>query len=135
MKAVSALILLSALSVAASALAQGAPAPKSASATDDLPLTPRFSALLSGYRDCVLQEVDKTALGSQQAMANAAMQACALARGEVEAQLLADVRAQNPSQAHKVAYRAAQDGMAQIDPMIEATAVDWAHVRYARSMY
>jgi hypothetical protein len=108
---------------------------KVASTTDDLPLTPQFAALLSKYRDCVLHQVDQAALGDQRMMAQDAMSACALSRGEVQAQLLSDIRSQKPAAPQMIAMRSAETGMDQVDPMVEESAIDWAHVRYARSMF
>jgi len=107
-----------------------------ATASDDLPLTPRFASLLSSYRDCVLHEVDeKIALGDQRAMAQQAMSACALSRGEMRAQLVSDILKQDPALNPAKAASAADTGVEQIEPMIEQAAVDWAHVRYARTMH
>lgn len=107
-----------------------------ATATDDLPLTPRFASLLSSYRDCVLHEVDeKIALGNQRDMALQAMSACALSRGEMRAQLVSDILRQDPALSTTRATSAADTGVEQIEPMIEQAAIDWAHVRYARTMH
>jgi len=137
-KALAAAIMVTALGLQALPAFAQDPAPtlaKPAASTDDLPLTPRFSALLSKYRDCVLQQVDQAPLGDQRVMAQDAMAACALSRGEMQAQLLSDIRAQSPATPQKIALRSAETGMDQIDPMIEESAVDWAHVRYGRSMF
>jgi hypothetical protein len=103
--------------------------------TDDLPLTEGFSVLLTSYRNCVLRQVDSGQLGSQQEMAKEAMSACALARGALRSQLVTDIRSQRPHMADAVALISADGGLEQVDPMIEAAAVDWAHMRYARTMY
>jgi hypothetical protein len=104
--------------------------------TDELPLTDQFADLLTSYRNCVLMKVDATSsLGAQQDMARQAMSACALSRGELQAQLISDIRAQQPAISNAVALRSAESGMAQVDPMIEAAAIDRAHIRYARTMY
>lgn len=103
--------------------------------TDELPLTDQFASLLTSYRNCVLLHVDAAQLGSQQDMAHQAMSACALSRGELQAQLIADIQARQPKISNAVAYRGAQSGMAQVDPMIEAAAIDRAHIRYASNMY
>lgn len=140
MKAVLAAIMVTTLGVQAfPAQARIAAAPKvapEAVSTDDLPLTPRFATLLTGYRNCVLREVDQSVpLSDQKTMAQRAMSACALARGELRTQLLSDIRAQKPQISPALAQRAARTGLDQLDPMIEQAAVDWAHMRYARDMY
>jgi hypothetical protein len=109
--------------------------PAAISSLDDLPLTPRFANLLTSYRNCVLRQVDQGILGEQAAMAREAMSACALSRGELGAQLLADIRDAHPALGHALARTTAEAGMAQLEPMIEAAAVDQAHMRYASTMY
>jgi hypothetical protein len=103
--------------------------------SDDLPLTPRFASLLTSYRNCVLIQVDAGSLDDQRTMARQALSACAISRGEMRSQLLADIRASNPALAHAAAVQAAEAGLEQIDPMIEAAAIDRAHMAYARNMY
>ncbi len=105
---------------------------QTAAATDDLPLTAQFAGLLTSYRNCVLAEVNAAPLGVQQDMAREAMSACAVSRGALRTQLISDIRAQQPRASHAVALRSANSGMAQVDPMIEAAAIDWAHLRYVR---
>lgn len=106
-----------------------------ATAVGDLPLTPRFAALLSGYRDCVLREVEETvALGDQREMARDAMSACVLSRWEMRTQLLSDILRSEPAISPAVAAASADSGVDQIEPMIHQAAVDWAHVRYGRIM-
>lgn len=102
---------------------------------DDLPLTPRFATLLTGYRNCVLKQIDQAPLGSQQDMAAQAMSACALSRGELQSQLISDVRSAYPKAASAAAAKAAEHGIDQLDPMIEQAAVAQAHARYARNMH
>ena len=102
------------------------------SSTDELPLTARFASLLTGYRNCVLAEVEASPLGRQQDMAKEAMSACAIARSELRTQLVSDIAAQQPRLSNALVLRSADSGMAQVDPMIEAAAVDWAHLRYVR---
>ncbi len=102
---------------------------------DELPLTDQFADLLTSYRNCVLMKVDASPLGSQQDMAQQAMSACALSRGELRAQLISDIQAQQPAISNAVALRGAESGLAQVDPMIEAAAIDRAHIRYSRNMY
>ncbi len=82
----------------------------------------------------MLAEVDATPLAAHQDMAREAMSACAVTRKELRAQLILDIRAQQPKISNAVALRSAESGMAQVDPMIESAAVDWAHLRYVRDM-
>jgi hypothetical protein len=103
--------------------------------SDELPLTNRFASMLTSYRNCVLAEVEASPLGVQQQMAREAMSACAISRGELRAQLISDIREKQPKLGNAVALRSAEEGLAQVDPMIEQAAIDWAHKRYARSMY
>jgi hypothetical protein len=103
--------------------------------SDELPLTDRFASMLTSYRNCVLAEVEASPLGVQQQMAREAMSACAISRGELRAQLISDIREKQPKLSNAVALRSAEGGLAQVDPMIEQAAIDWAHKRYARSMY
>lgn len=103
-----------------------------AASTDELPLTAQFASLLTSYRNCVLSEVDAAPLGVQQDMAREAMSACAISRGALRSQLIADIRAQQPKLGNAVTLKNADDGLAQVDPMIEAAAIDWAHMRYVR---
>ena len=117
------------------ATAQQATAQPVAIAAEELPLTENFSNRLTSYRNCVLKQVDKGQLGSQQDMAKSAMSACALSRGELRAQLVSDIQAQQPHLSTAIALRNAENGLEQVDPMVEAAAVDWAHMRYARTMY
>lgn len=117
------------------ATAQEATAQTVSATSDELPLTERFSSLLTNYRNCVLKQVDKGQLGSQQDMAQAAMSACALSRGELRAQLVSDIQDQQPHLSAAVVLRNADSGIEQVDPMVEAAAVGWAHMRYARNMY
>jgi hypothetical protein len=106
-----------------------------ATASADLPLTPRFASLLASYRDCVLREVDENIpLGDHHSMARQALTACALSRGEMQAQLLSDILQQRPALSPALAASVADNGIGQIEPMIEQAAIDWAHVRYARIM-
>lgn len=106
-----------------------------AASADELPLTDTFASLLTSYRNCVLKHVDRADLGiTQQDMAKNAMSACALARGELRSQLLQDIKAQRPMMASALVTRDADNGLEQVDPMIEAAAVDRAHARYARVM-
>ncbi len=112
---------------------EAAPQPV-AQSTADLPLTDRFASLLTSYRNCVLAEVDASPLGVQQAMARDAISACSLSRGQLRGQLVSDIRASRPRISATVALRSADSGMAQVDPMIEAAAVDWVHLRYASHM-
>jgi len=129
------MIALSPLPASAKSLTKS-PAPQPVSlATDELPLTDQFADLLTSYRNCVLMKVDAETLGTQQDMAHQAMSACALSRGELEARLISDIQAQQPAISNAVALRGAESGMAQVDPMIEAAAIDRAHIRYARTMY
>ncbi len=129
-----AIMVIMAGSVSLPAFAQdAAPQPVAVSA-DDLPLTARFATLLGSYRNCVLEQVDDAPLGLQQDMAKNAMQACALTRGELRNQLIADIQAQDTRMDADLAAQSADNGLQQVDPMIEAAAVDWAHVRYARNM-
>ncbi len=128
---------LSALPASAREAARPAAQPVAQSATmsaDELPLTDRFASLLTGYRNCVLAEVEASPLGRQQDMAKEAMSACATSRGELRAQLVSDIAAQQPKLGNALVLRSADSGMAQVDPMIEAAAVDWAHLRYVRDM-
>jgi len=103
--------------------------------TEELPLTDRFAGLLTSYRNCVLAEVEASPLGIQETMAREAMTACAISRGELRAQLISDIREKLPKISNAVALRSAEGGLAQVDPMIEEAAIDWAHKRYARTMY
>lgn len=103
--------------------------------TEELPLTDRFAGLLTSYRNCVLAEVEASPLGIQETMAREAMTACAISRGELRAQLISDIREKLPKVSNAVALRSAEGGLAQVDPMIEAAAIDWAHRRYASTMY
>ncbi len=102
--------------------------------TADLPLTDHFASLLTSYRNCVLAEVDAAPLGVQQEMARDAISACSLSRTQLRAQLVSDIRASRPRTSSAIALRSAESGMAQVDPMIEAAAVDWVHLRYASNM-
>lgn len=102
---------------------------------EELPLTDRFAGLLTSYRNCVLAEVEASPLGVQETMAREAMSACAISRGELRAQLISDIREKQPRIKNAVALVSAENGLAQVDPMIEAAAIDWAHKRYARTMY
>ena len=102
---------------------------------EELPLTDRFAGLLTSYRNCVLAEVEASPLGVQETMAREAMLACAISRGELRAQLISDIREKQPRIKNAVALVSAENGLAQVDPMIEAAAIDWAHKRYARTMY
>lgn len=104
------------------------------SATADLPLTDQFADLLTSYRNCVLLKVEAAPLGAQQEMAKQAMSACALSRSELRAQLVSDIQAQQPDVNAAVALRSADSGMDEVDPMIEAAALNQAHLRYARNM-
>ncbi len=101
----------------------------------ELPLTERFASLLTSYRNCVLRQVDRTQLGEQQEMARTAMSACALSRGELRTQLISDIQNEQPHLSVALVLHHADTGLEQVDPMIEAAAVDWAHVRYARNMH
>lgn len=103
--------------------------------TEELPLTDRFAGLLTSYRNCVLAEVEASPLGIQETMAREAMTACAISRGELRSQLISDIREKLPKISNAVALRSAEGGLAQVDPMIEEAAIDWAHKRYARTMY
>jgi hypothetical protein len=103
--------------------------------TEELPLTDRFAGLLTSYRNCVLAEVEASPLGVQENMAREAMTACAISRGELRTQLISDIRETRPRIGHAVALRSADNGLAQVDPMIEQAAIDWAHRRYASTMY
>lgn len=114
------------------------PAPQTiaASSVAELPLTQRFASLLTSYRNCVLRQVDRTTqLGDQQEMAQNAMSACALSRGELRSQLIADIRNEQPHLSSALVLSHADTGLEQVDPMIEAAAIDWAHMRYARDMH
>jgi hypothetical protein len=104
-------------------------------APEELPFTPRFANLLTNYRNCVLLQVDEGLLGAQREMAREAMSACALSRGELRAQLISDLAATRPALDQAAAQTTAEAGLVQLDPMIEAVAVDQAHLRYARNMY
>lgn len=103
--------------------------------TEELPLTDRFAGLLTSYRNCVLAEVEASPLGVQKTMAREAMTACAISRGELRSQLISDIREKLPKISNAVALRSAEGGLAQVDPMIEQAAIDWAHRRYASTMY
>ncbi|MBO9575800.1 MAG: hypothetical protein J7494_08705 [Sphingobium sp.] len=117
------------------AAAQEATAQRAAPSAEDLPLTDNFANLLTSYRNCVLKHVDRSDLGiTQQDMAKNAMSACALARGELRSQLLEDIKNIRPQMASALIMRDADNGLEQVDPMIEAAAVDRAHARYARAM-
>jgi hypothetical protein len=106
----------------------------SASAPADLPLTPAFAAQLVSYRNCVLEQVDGMALSDAGQMARRAIAACALSREAVRAQLIADLRATQPALPETVAQRQAGQGLATIDPMIEAVATERAHAQFASLM-
>jgi hypothetical protein len=131
------LAAISSPSLASPSLSSDAPARPAALsvAPEDLPLTPHFAGKLTRYRNCVLKAVDSGMLGEQTAMARDAMSACALSRGELRSQLLADLRAAHPALNPSAALATAETGMAQLDPMIEAAAIDQAHLRYARDMH
>jgi hypothetical protein len=113
----------------------GRPATQIALSTEELPLTDRFAGLLTSYRNCVLAEIEASPLGVQEHMAREAMTACAISRGELRAQLISDIRVSRPRIGNAVALRSADNGLAQVDPMIESAAIDWAHKRYASTMY
>lgn len=117
------------------AAAQEAAPQQVAVSNAELPLTERFSSLLTSYRNCVLRQVDSGQLGHQQEMAKAAMSACALARGALRSQLVSDIQSDQPDLGAALALSHADSGLEQVDPMIEAAAIDWAHMRYARNMY
>src|SRR5690349_7959658 len=98
------------------AAAQEAKAQPVSVASDELPLTERFSNLLTSYRNCVLKQVDQGQLGSQQDMAKTALSACALSRGELRAQLISDIQEKQPHLSAAVALRSAESGLEQVDP-------------------
>jgi hypothetical protein len=127
--------LPTALMAASSDTESAQPVALSSLSPDELPLTSRFASLLTSYRNCVLQEVDQGMLGEQQDMARTAMSSCALSRGELRAQLLMDIRTQRPALSPAAAQTSAESGIAMLEPMIEAAAVDQAHMRYASTMY
>jgi hypothetical protein len=124
--------------IATPALArEGKPAPAQPAATasnDELPLTPRFAAAVTAYRNCVMEAVDAGSLADHRAMATAAMASCAIARGQMASQLASDIRQQRPSLAAVAVDTSAATGLEQIDPMIEDAAIERAHAKYAASM-
>ena len=114
---------------------QPAPAQPAASApSDELPLTPRFAAAVTAYRNCVMEAVDAGSLADHREMASAAMAACAIARGQMASQLASDIRQQHPSFAPAAIDTSAANGLDTIEPMIEDAAIERAHAKYAQSM-
>src|SRR6478736_2168197 len=91
----------------------------SAPASDDLPLTPRFAAAVTAYRNCVMEAVDAGSIADHREMATAAMASCAIARGQMVSQLAADIQQQHPGFTPVAANTTAAGGVDQIDPMIE----------------
>lgn len=110
--------------VNAAALVSGLFAAAPAQAEADLPFTPAFAQAVGQYRDCVLGGLDRSTFAQPDRMAAAAMAACERAHDMARAQLTADLaRAGAPHQAAKAQANA---GMAKIDPMIAAVALDQA---------
>lgn len=100
-----------------------------------MPFTPAFGTSITRYRNCVLRAVDAQALTDAATMASDAMNACALYRGEVQAQLASDIAAHNPQHAQEIALTQAENGMAVVDPMIAQAAAERAHMAFARVMF
>jgi len=105
-----------------------------AAASDELPLTPRFAAAVTAYRNCVMEAVDAGSLADHREMATAAMASCAIARGQMASQLASDIRQQHPSFAPAAIDTTAANGLDTIEPMIEDAAIERAHAKYAQSM-
>lgn len=97
-----------------------------AHAEADLPFTPAFAQAVGDYRDCVLGGLDRSSFSQPDQMAAAAMAACEHAHDGVRAQLTADLSAAHPGTSRQIAKARADAGMAKIDPMIAAAAVDQA---------
>jgi hypothetical protein len=114
---------------------EGTPAQPAASApSEDLPMTPRFAAAVTAYRNCVMEAVDAGSLADHHEMASAAMAACAIARGQMASQLASDIRQQHPGFTPVTADTSAASAVDQIEPMIEDAAIERAHAKYAQSM-
>ncbi|MBO9579760.1 MAG: hypothetical protein J7498_02610 [Sphingobium sp.] len=129
------LAAMSALPASAQKMSGKQAAQPIALSAEEIPATDRFAGLLTRYRNCVLAEVEAAPLGIQETMAREAMAACAISRGELRSQLFSDIREKRPKVGNAVALVSADYGVAQVDPMIEQAAIDWAHRRYARNMY
>ncbi|CAN5265871.1 hypothetical protein BH10PSE13_BH10PSE13_14830 [soil metagenome] len=94
-------------------------------AADDLPMTSAFAGALASYRDCVIGAVDRSGVAEPDAMAAAALAACGAAHDVARRQLATDIIAVRPHAA-TVAAQQAQSGMATIEPMIAAIALNHA---------
>lgn len=97
-----------------------------AHAEADLPLTPAFAEAVGQYRDCVLGGLDRAGFTQPDRMAATAMAACEKAHDAVRTQLATDVSATRPHVSIQAARTVAAQGMARIDPMIAAAALDQA---------
>lgn len=103
--------------------------PALAAPSDSLPFTPAFAEAVGQYRDCVIGSLDHVGMARPDAMAAAALTACGDRQTAVLAQLTHDINAARPQDSAEVAAEAARNGMAQIDPMIAAVALDHARDR------
>jgi len=134
MKAILATLMVSSAAFLALPASANSGTQPAALSTADLPLTDHFAGLLTSYRNCVLAEVDAAPLGAQRDMAQQAMSACGVSRDHLRAQLVSDIRSSQPALSSAMALRSADHGMEQVDPMIEAAALNWVHLRYASNM-
>ncbi len=114
------------LTIMVSALAVSSAPAMAAGKSHDLPLTPAFSAAVSEYRDCVLDSLDRVSPAQPRAMVTAAIAACGDKQAAVRSQLATDIHAARPDQSVQAAAVAAQNGVAQLNPIIAAVALDHA---------